>query len=115
MAKTVTGELARRMAVCKREQKELLRTMSTVGSIARIRHDQLAGEIGGMEDGAQRDEANAVRNGLLATSQYADSFVEHATGQKKKEPPQHDAKGLDHKFAKKGSLSHKLRMLFHGP
>ena len=111
--KTVTGQLAKRMADCKKEQNRLLREMRTLSSVARKRHDQVVTKMQGIPDDSREwHEHNAVRNGLLSTKQYLDSFVENETGQKPPEPPSHDVRGLDHRFVKKNSLSHKLKRLF---
>lgn len=99
------------MAACKQAQTALLKELEGVGKVAAKRHDAIASQIAGMEDGPDRDALDAVRNGALATVQYAEGMKEMMTGRRKAVPKRHDAKDPAGKFTKKGSFAHRLRQL----
>lgn len=111
MGKTLTDSLAANMAACKQAQNDLLKEMDGIGKVAAKRHDAVAGQIAGMDDGPERDTLDAVRNGLLATCQYAEGMREQVTGKARKPPQRHEAKDPAGKFTTKGSFAHRLRQL----
>lgn len=119
---TLTAKLAKKMATCKRMQKETLKDMAAYGKIAHKRHDQAAAMIADLDKQIEadpfneelhtrRNEYDCVRGGLYAAVEYGKGLHEQVTGiprPEHKEVDRHDTKDHAGLFTKKGSLGHRL-------
>lgn len=125
---TVTGQIAKHMAGCKRAQEDTLRDLVLAGKLAVRKHDEAAAAVRDLDAQLEADPGNEelitrcneydrLREGLYAASEYGKAIHEQLTGEPRAEPKEverHDAKDHNGLFTKIGSLGHRLAQMIRG-